>query len=242
MLDRLLGWLRATASFLLSHPASLVVVLVALIGGAAAGVPVGDGMYTYMWQDPRFCNDCHVHDYANEAWAASVHGQLTTCHDCHRVPIRHYPKNLVYAAFWRPQVPEDIPKPHPTVEICEQCHSSTGGDEPLTGPMAPEVRAEVVKIDHSPLHRLHLDSDHRTPSAYEGGQTDQGEGPIECLDCHGGENLTAHQFPARTEHCERCHEGVRPEDEHGGGLQCLDCHAAGFLGARENGEAPAEGK
>jgi hypothetical protein len=246
-----LSWIRSTFVWLLANPASLGVVTVALICGSVAGAPVSDKAYDYMWRDAQFCDDCHVHDYANQAWAKSVHGKLTTCHDCHRVPIRHYPKNLYVTVFQRPEVPEDIPKPEVGVVICEQCHSSKGAEEPLTGPMPEEIRSKVVHIDKSPLHRLHLDAESARPSNYQGGEDatepeaphaaghekPAGEGPIACLSCHGGENLTAHQFPAKSAVCEECHKGIQPHDESGGGLDCLDCHGPGFRGVQEAQDA-----
>ncbi|MES2639466.1 MAG: hypothetical protein V4850_08270 [Myxococcota bacterium] len=216
-------WLRSTRAWLVLHPVSLAVVVFALVGGGASGVPAGAAMHTYMWKDARFCDDCHVHDYANEAWERSAHARLTTCHDCHRVPIRHYPNNLYLALFDRPQVPEDIPQPDVGVVICEQCHSETGDDEPLTGPLPEKLRPWVVKVDQSPLHRLHLDATSRV---------------IECLDCHGGRHLEVHRFTATSEGCETCHAGIRPEDESGRTLSCLDCHAQGFLGHAGAAAAP----
>jgi hypothetical protein len=243
------AWLRSTKAWLVLHPVSLAVVVFALVGGGATGVPAGAAMHTYMWKDARFCDDCHVHDYANEAWARSAHARLTTCHDCHRVPIRHYPNNLYLALFDRPQVPEDIPQPDVGVVICEQCHSETADDEPLTGPLPDKLRPWVVKVDQSPLHRLHLDATTRVPSVYSGGEhgaavatapveTTAGAATgdavaadtIECLDCHGGRHLEVHRFTATSEGCETCHAGIRPEDESGRTLSCLDCHAQGFLG------------
>lgn len=230
MLGAAFRWLRAIPGWLIAHPTSLFVVLAATLGGAAAGVPVGDDLYVYMWEDSRFCDDCHIHDYANEAFETSIHSELTTCHDCHRVPIRHYPWNLYLTTFDRPKDADEVTNPHVTVAICEQCHSSTGGDEPLTGPMSPEIRAMVVQVDKSPMHRLHLDAKERTPTAYQGGKAPQGDGPIVCTDCHGGQNLNVHQFPATPARCEVCHESMHPEDEQGEGLSCLDCHGPGFLG------------
>lgn len=233
MFGRAFRWLRAIPPWLIANPISLAVVVTSLLGGSAAGVPAADGMYTYLWKDPRFCNDCHIHDYANEAFDRSVHSTLTTCHDCHRVPIRHYPWNLYLTIFNRPENAEEVTNPHLTVSICEQCHSSTGGDEPLTGPMSAEIRAQVVHIDKSEMHRRHLDAKERTPTVYQGGETPQGEGAIVCTDCHGGENLNVHQFPATAERCEVCHATMHPEDEQGAGLSCLDCHGPGFLGGHE---------
>lgn len=237
MLNTLLQWLRVNWGWLLTHPTSLAIVVASAIAGGAAGEPVADQMYTYMWRDARFCDDCHVHDWANENWAHSVHGKLTTCHDCHRVPIRHYPLNLVVTLFDTPKTPEDIPKAEVAMVVCEQCHSAQGEEEPLTGPMPESVRQLVPKIDTSPLHRAHLDAKQRRPSTYHGGTEAPSEpnnpdepGAIGCLDCHGGEDMRVHRFVADSSDCESCHKGIRPKDESGQGLECLDCHARGFEG------------
>ncbi len=244
---RLLAWLKDTRVWLFAHPVILVMVVLSGAAGGAAGVPAGDQMYMYMWRDPRFCDDCHVHDYANERWAASVHGKLTTCHDCHRVAIRHYPLNLVVTLFDTPKKPEDIPLAEVAMVVCEQCHISEGEEEPLTGPMTAELRALVPKVDNSPLHKAHLHAKTRKPSAYKGGtgeveehrETDPDRFVV-CLDCHGGSRLNVHRFVAVSEECEVCHEGIRPKDESGRNLECLDCHARGFEGtANAQGEAPA---
>ncbi len=232
------NWLRSHWTFLLAHPAVLVMVIVAAGAGGVAGVPAGDEMYMYMWRDPNFCNDCHVHDYANERWAASVHGRLTTCHDCHRVAIRHYPVNLYVTLFATPEVPEDIPTAEVEMVVCEQCHLATDEGEPLTGPMTAALRARVPKVDDNPLHKIHLNAKERRPSAYQGGtgELEPAEGELDegravvCLDCHGGDRLNVHRFVAQSDDCEACHEGIRPKDLGGRPLECLDCHARGFEG------------
>lgn len=237
MFGRAWRWFTETVRWLVAHPGSLVVVSAAMLVGGVAGAPVGDDMFTYMWKDARFCDDCHVHDYANQNWAKSVHGKLTTCHDCHRVPIRHYPKNLFVTLFERPETPEDIPRPEVQIVICEQCHLKSGSEEVLTGPMPAAIRSQVVRIDESTLHRKHLEAKERTPPAYEGGE--HGSVPpsampdadgIVCLDCHGSQDLQVHRFTAVSESCEVCHGGIRPADERGRALSCLDCHARGFEG------------
>lgn len=243
MIRGLLAWLRATLAWLIANPASLLVVLAGFLGGSVSGKPVADALYGYMWSDAQFCDDCHVHDWANERWAASVHGTLTTCHDCHRVPIRHYPMNLAVTILDTPETPEDIPKAEVKMVICEQCHSQVGAEEELTGPMPPAVREQVVRIDHSPLHRTHLDAEFRKPGAYKGGKPgvdgehtealEGEEGKITCLDCHGGEDLNVHRFVATSADCEECHHDIAPKDEAGNELSCLDCHGRGFVGARE---------
>ena len=232
------GWLRERGAWLVVHPAALGLVVASAFGGGAAGVPAANGLYDYMWRDPRFCGDCHVHDYANKAWSESVHARLTTCHDCHRVPLRHYPVNLWDAIFARPHTPEDIPIAEVHVVLCEQCHAR-GNTEPLTGPMPESLRSQVPKIDASPLHRVHLDADHREPTPYHGGKPG-GEPPkradvvdkqaIVCVDCHSGPHEQVHKFTATSERCETCHAGMHPKDESGRAMSCLDCHVRGFLG------------
>lgn len=217
MIRRILGWLKDSARFLWAQPARLAVVLLFGAAGALAGVPVGDAGLNYMWRDARFCDDCHVHDYANEAWARSVHADLTTCHDCHLVPIRHYPRNLWVTVFATPQGPEDIHRPEVETVICERCHSVHTDEEELTGPMAQPVRKQVVKIDESPLHRVHLDAKSRTPARYLGGDGIHGDAKGE----HGGSE--GGHAPA---------EGAPAEGGgHGGAantgpISCMDCHGA----------------
>ena len=222
--------------FIIASPARMAVVGLAFAAGGAAGVAPGDVAYKYTWVDHRFCDDCHVHDYANEAYERSVHFGLTTCHDCHRVPIRHYPKNLYMSIFDRPQSALDIHPPDVESVICEQCHAVDGGGEPLTGPMSEEIRKRVVKIDSSPLHIVHLSSMTRDPGAYRG-QTIDGE--------TGGHGDPAHTAPA---HGEPAAEGGHGGGGHGsegpewdkGVITCMDCHgnasnrAHKFEAGREN--------
>lgn len=243
MMRRFLAWLRDNRAYLLAQPSALLVVVVTGLAGVGAGIPTGDHLYTYMWRDPMFCGDCHVHDYANEAWEQSVHAQLTTCHDCHQVPIRHYPRNLFVTVFDRPETPEDIPAAHVGTVLCEQCHSQAGAAAPLTGPMPDDLRGMVAKIDGSPLHRIHMDAKDRVPSQYKGGHGKAKEAEpsdakrpdhdtpsgVVCLDCHGGADLDVHTFAADPRDCETCHEGITPADERGDALSCLDCHGPGFV-------------
>jgi hypothetical protein len=227
------AWVCGTLAFLRGQPAALLLVAAAGAAGAASGVPTGGVVFDYLWRDPQFCGTCHVHDYANEAWARSPHAALTTCHDCHRVPIRHYPHNLWLAVFDRPQTPEDVRSADVATVLCEQCHAEGGEHEALSGPMPDELRVAVPKVDGSPLHRLHLDAPDRRPPRYHGGDPADpvAPGPIVCLDCHGGQDLEVHTFTATARDCAACHRGLDPTDERGAALSCLDCHAAGFVGA-----------
>ncbi len=240
----------STVKEALFDPAVLAVVVVASIVGSAAGYPVGQAGFEYTWVDSRFCDDCHIHDYANEAWARSVHAGLTTCHDCHRVPIRHYPKNLYLTVFDRPQGPEEMHAPEVENVICEQCHLRDREDhEPLTGPMPEDVQKRVVKIDHSRLHTLHLQSETRTPGPAHTGDTKEEEGeeanedhrvshgtaksddePIICMDCHGGETNRAHRFESTSANCVECHDNQDLTEGRLEPLQCRECHFGEFLG------------
>ncbi len=238
MRARLRAWLAETRAYLTERPVRLAVVTVALVLGVGVGVPAADNAYEYTWRAPEFCGDCHVHDYADEAYFRSVHAGVTTCHDCHVVPLSHYPRNLWMMVTDRPQVADDIHTPHVASVLCEACH--TDSDFHLTGPMTEELRARVVKIDESPLHRIHLDSPVRAPTAFLGG-ADADDTPregfleervITCMDCHGSPgNEEAHRFTASRDNCLTCHEGI---DLHGGRLDdllCQECHFQGFVGA-----------
>jgi hypothetical protein len=253
MLSRLIAWLRDAWTYLISSPARMAAVVIALAAGLIAGVPVHQAAFNYEWADHRFCDDCHVHDYANEAYERSVHFGLTTCHDCHLVPIRHYPRNLVVTLIDTPQTEDDIHRPDVSSVICTRCHAEETDDEPLTGPMTQEVRERVVKVDDSPLHRSHLESTDRVPSSYAGGTAHEGDhgaeeehdtpvvphggvrpswdgGEITCMDCHGSENNRAHRFEATRDNCLQCHEGVEQSSGRLAQLECRECHFRGFLG------------
>lgn len=247
MLGSLWRRVRSTASWLASEPWRLVVVVAGLLVGAGAGVPTGNRTYDYMWNDARFCDDCHVHDYANEAWARSAHAQLTTCHDCHRVPISHYPRNLWVTITDPPQTRDDIHAPHIPIVVCAQCHLEEEHGHPLTGPMPEETREHVVKVDQSVLHQAHLEAKSRTPSNYQGGNAEpkppdthaEGAGghggattdTIDCMDCHGTPEMAAHQFEPSPDTCTACHSDLNPAEHGPGNLPCLQCHIAGFLAA-----------
>ncbi len=250
MAGRLRVWLSGCWAEIVQSPRSKVAAASSLLLGAAVGVVPEQHIYNYMWRDPAFCADCHVHDYANEAYERSVHAGLTTCHDCHLVPIRHYPRNLYVTVFDTPQGPEDITRPEVPTVVCTRCHSKEADSEPLTGPMPQELRARIVKVDDSPLHRAHMESETREPGAAKGGGEEQAQkeeeghapelhlkqmswdkGVIGCVDCHGSDANRAHRFEATRESCVECHEDTTL---HGGTMataDCRQCHLSGFLGA-----------
>ena len=210
--------LRETARFLWARPAHLAGVLAAGLFGGALGVPVADDTFSYLWRDDRFCNDCHVHDYANEAYDRSAHAGLTTCHDCHSVPLRHYPRNLWVTVFDPPQGPEDIPVPHVEDGLCLACHAVGGDGHTVTGPMPDSLRATVVKIDESALHQSHL------AETLPDGQ------PVTCMSCHGADHNRAHRFRTGTATCLGCHEDTQPEGHDSSPLPCRECHFTDFAG------------
>jgi len=258
------GLFRATL-----YGVPLVVLLLTAAFGSALGLPVGARLYDYQWRDARFCDDCHAHDYASEGWARSVHYGLTTCHDCHRVPISHYPKNLWKMIVAKPETMEDIHRPHVATVVCEQCHSEHGAEEELSGPMPETLRRRVVKVGESPLHKMHLEARTRKPGRYRGEAGDDtrangsaGHGPrgreasgddsaedphvpeadagkVNCMDCHGSESNRGHRFESTQETCLACHEGQRPTHDRLSAVSCRDCHFAGFTVLAAAGPAKA---
>jgi hypothetical protein len=206
---------------------TVVTLLLACVLGGIVGRPLGERIYAYQWSDARFCNDCHAHDYANEAWERSAHAGLTTCHDCHRVPIRHYPRNLWVTITTPPKTPQDIPHPEVPVVICEQCHVGRCDPHELSGPMDATLCDQVVKVDGSRLHAAHLDADHAEPG---GGPSDE---RVVCEDCHGGRVDEPHRFESSRVACTRCHEDHEAETV--AGLPCRQCHGGDFFATSAGG-------
>ena len=251
---RFWAWAKADGAFLIANPLALGAVTVGFVVGLGAGWLPAESGFDYVWRDPEMCDDCHVHDYANEAYFRSVHVGLTTCHDCHMVPIAHYPRNLVLTPL-SDGVSELEHVPHVDSVICSTCHMA-GHEGELSGPMTADVLERVVKVDESPLHMLHLEAEVRDPGPARGGDTnphgatpeeghdnghdeghDEGGGghggetrTISCMDCHGSENNRAHRFEATRENCLRCHEGISESSGRLAELQCHECHFEGFLG------------
>lgn len=241
------GWIASVRALFVQQPGLWGVLAAGLAAGSLVGVPVEEKVYDYVWNDSYMCDDCHVHDYANKAYWASVHGGVTTCHDCHLVPISHYPWNLYVTAFRPPQGPEDIHPPQVASVVCTRCHSEEGQGEPLTGPMSEAVRKQTVKIDESALHRQHLGSKERIPSSFAGGteppehnlgfgkliapfeRPKWDEGVITCADCHGSADNRAHSFTATRDNCIACHGDLHVDTGRFVDLDCRQCHLTGFL-------------
>jgi cytochrome c nitrite reductase small subunit len=62
-----------------------------VVFGVMAGLAAGIGGYTfiyakgisYMTNDPRACDNCHIMNEQYNAWQASSHHTVAVCNDCH---------------------------------------------------------------------------------------------------------------------------------------------------------------
>lgn len=224
------------------------VLIAALIGGLVVGAFPGYKLYEYAWKNPRFCLNCHVHDYAVHGWSESIHGKKTTCHDCHQQRLRDYIRELGMMFYSSPQFPKDLHHtPYVKPELCSACHLSEGASaQPLTGPMSQEDLDLIPKVDLSFLHKVHLNkttdltllNEHQQRIQPEGpealkevldyGRTKAKERPIGCADCHGGPTNRGHNFSAVDLSCARCHPMARHSPV---ALQsgCRLCHFGDFM-------------
>lgn len=225
-------------------------MLPGLILGALAGLYPGYKVYKYTWKDAGFCIQCHVHDYASVGWAKSIHGQKTTCHDCHHQPLRAYIKEAYLMVTNPPTFPADLKHtPHVPKDLCGSCHLASSEDRStISGPLEKESLDKLPKVDQSFLHALHLKKSTKltllnhdmlpdeersvTPSAKM--ELPRHEGPeraIECADCHGGPTNRGHNFSAVEVSCVRCHTAAHSDksqslsEAHG----CRSCHFQDFL-------------
>jgi len=254
LIRRMLGWPKrgwdwSWAWFGLDRKLLLLAVPVFIAAGTTGGM-VGFEGYRYAWIAPEFCNVCHLHDYALTDWRHSIHGDVVTCHDCHKVPLMHYTKTLLHTFYKRPSFPEDMHElPRIPSRSCESCHLATAADHAdLSSPMPEAIFDRIVRIDESPSHKLHMLSETRDPGEDRGGEggapehtrrLDQhgpsahelgfGPGMIECIDCHGSEANRFHNFFARDENCTGCHEDLTVRGEHLRDFDCRHCHFQDFL-------------
>lgn len=136
-----------------------------LCAGAAIGVAVGGGLYTFVYarghsyfsNDPLACANCHIMQEHYDAWLKSSHRAVATCNDCH-TPAGFAAKYFTKAEngffhslhFTTGDFPDPLrirPRNHAVVEAaCRRCH------EPI-----------VAAIE-----------------AHPGGQR------LDCVRCHGG--------------------------------------------------------
>jgi nitrate/TMAO reductase-like tetraheme cytochrome c subunit len=195
--------------------ALLTVLMLSLGFGAMAGYKA----HTWVAYDAAFCVSCHVHDYAQTSWAASVHNHTnTTCHDCHHQSIYANMKNgynLAMGNFNSAELVSHVPAV--TDKICLKCHASDTEDifMDILGPMNQKQLSLVPKIDRAPLHLVHLKSESRDPSlksTWQKSTADKGE---------------AQEDPASAPpsvHAKDFHEFQEHEDKYQ--IQCRYCHGS----------------
>jgi len=226
----------------------IIFLLPSVTLGALLGLYPGYQTYRYAWYDARFCTSCHVHDYASVGWKNSVHGQATTCHDCHHQRLRDYIRETVVMLTKRPHFPEDLHHtPYVKKELCSACHVSNAADHStITGPMDLDDVLQIPKVDTSYLHKVHLakttdltllntHSNKENERILEKLNPDKefsiqkGEARlITCADCHGGPANRGHNFSAVDATCVRCHQdshSTQFNKEYG----CRTCHFQQFI-------------
>jgi len=222
-----------------------------LIGGLIGLYP-GYKMFEYIWVDAGFCTTCHVHDYVQSAWDKSVHGKVTTCHDCHHQSLHEYMiEPIILITKW-PKFPMGLDHvPHVPNEICEACHMKNPKDmSTLAGPLSKNfIKNNVRKVDDLYLHKLHLSEttdlavlehfkipkDQRSANKAIDVPKDKitKKRPIECSDCHGGPTNRAHNFSAVDYSCIRCHEKVH-DSAINTKFGCKNCHFHDFITSDNN--------
>lgn len=219
----------------------------AIFIGALVGAYPGFKMYEYTWKNANFCTTCHVHDYANVGWQNSIHGEKTTCHDCHHQPLRAYLKETYIMLTKNPKFPEDLHHtPYVKKDLCAACHVSDAADKStITGPMEFEDIQKIPKVDLSYLHKTHLAKEteftllnsHQLSESERAAQPippkelprDKAEKrPITCADCHGGPLNRGHNFSSVDATCVRCHENAH-QTKVGKTYGCRSCHFSGFM-------------
>ena len=226
----------------------LIFLVPSIVLGVIVGLYPGYRAYKYAWQDDRFCYSCHVHDYATIGWKKSIHGDVTTCHDCHHQPLRAYVNEAWLMIKRPPKFPRDLHHtPYVKKDLCAACHiSNNANPSTITGPMASEDIAKIPKVDLSLLHKLHLsketdyallnsmelskeERDPQNPRPPKVLDTKKGaKRLIVCADCHGGPLNRAHNFSAVDATCVRCHEAPH-KTMVGQEFGCRNCHFPGFL-------------
>ncbi len=219
--------------------------------GLIIGSYPGYKVYEYMWKDEKFCMTCHQHDYASYSWRSSIHGRLTTCHDCHHQPLHQYAQEMFVLLTQADIYPRTMKHlPFVNRDLCESCHVTHPHDtSSISGPLEGKSLKDVPKIEKTRLHALHLGKKTKEPlpKAFNllkedveqfgkfGGKSQMEVHPgkersLVCVDCHGGIPNRAHNFSATDASCINCHEKIA---KHPTQLQktfgCRNCHFIEFL-------------
>ena len=236
---RLLEYLFAFKRYL-GTPLLVAGCLLFLVAAVPGGF-LGYKGYHFAWTDPRFCFLCHIHDYAVVTWKKSVHGDVTTCHDCHHMALFHYTYIGAQAFLNPPNYPEDLEHP-PSIpdDLCAKCHlRGTARRENWTLPFQFDKLKKIPTIDVTAGHRWHLAAQtvKPTPEALKDRSAKvnveegfQIRGVINCWRCHGSEFNRAHQYRATDVNCRSCHaESHLSKQLKFVSTDCLLCHINAFV-------------
>ena len=77
----------------ISIPVALVILIAISFGGYYFA-----GFYSYMQNDPNFCNSCHIMEESWDRWATSEHRDVD-CHSCHHQRVFASAELLIDFAF-----------------------------------------------------------------------------------------------------------------------------------------------
>jgi cytochrome c nitrite reductase small subunit len=141
----------------------------AIVLGAAIGLAVGVGGYTfvyargasYLTDNPAACANCHVMREQYDAWIKSSHRAVAVCNDCH-TPPGLVPKYATKASngFWHSfafttgRYPDPLRiKAHNRViaeEACRKCHRAIV--DAIDPPHRPGAGAACLACHHAVGH------------------------------------------------------------------------------------------
>lgn len=201
----------------ISIPAGLVLVV-----GVAAGAYFIADFYTYMQDDPDFCQSCHIMEESWDRWATSAHAEVG-CHDCHHQSMFASAGLLFDFIFKRYERVEK----HAAVqdEYCEDCHES--GD--------PQWR----QVAATSGHRWHAEEENIACTKCHSTTVHRFEPPgAICEVCHS-QHMEVYGMGAM--HCHVCHDFLVPGNEPlPTRSSCLDCHQATDSGVTWSSDDPMQ--
>jgi hypothetical protein len=219
----------------------LVLSSAAFLAAAVPGGILGYKAYRFAWTDPRFCFVCHMHDYAVVAWKESVHGEVTTCHDCHHMALLHYTYIGARTFINPPKYPEDLKHP-PSIpdDLCMKCHvRGIANRDSWTLPFQYDRLKKIPTMDVTAGHRWHTSAKTDKPTAealldetakIAVGTGFDPKGVINCWHCHGSEHNRAHNYRATDVNCRSCHaESHVSKQIKFVSTDCLLCHINAFV-------------
>ena len=223
--------------FLHDYQINVLALIIIFVISSLVGVAVAYKGYRYVIYDANFCDKCHAHDYANDAWNDSPHYKSTTCHDCHHQSVYANARGFFLTVFANHYKSDkkihDIPKVED--KHCTKCHlpAKKGTWLDVVGPLSGYDIGKIIKIKDTLGHRIHLlaktrDPDHsapwsgnaqghsknremideNSPEAEKAFDVEEEHRVINCRDCHGSKQNRAHSFSAIPENCVECHKSI----------------------------------